>query len=129
MWLTYDAHSIPHITIREQGAIERPFQDDPTYALNMTVHLYVDSGFLVYFQTSLCAIIDKYGGYDGDDMNAPDWVKHPVNDTQTFSQSHAQMLEVVACLTLTKDNVLRTPKILDRCSRASVRDWSRLIII
>lgn len=96
--MSYDACSIPHINREQQGAIEEPFQDDPTYTLNMTVHLHADSGFLIYFQTSPRLVIDKYCGYDGNDMNAPGWVKHPVNDTQSFSQCRAQMLEVVACL-------------------------------
>ncbi|KAK0432004.1 hypothetical protein EV421DRAFT_1911300 [Armillaria borealis] len=103
-------------SIRQPGAIHRPFHDPSVYSLTLTVHLPTPTSVrLLPHITSPPVILDTYTREDYE-VEAPDWVSQLDSSARHFWQPRAHIVELVASLSLTADNVHGAHRLIRWCT-------------
>ncbi|KAK0441730.1 uncharacterized protein EV420DRAFT_1278600, partial [Desarmillaria tabescens] len=115
-------------SIWQPGAIYRPFHEPSIYSLTLAVHLPTPTSVrLLPHITSPPIILDTYTGEDYE-IEAPDWVSHLDSTLRHFWQPHAHIVELVASLSLTADNVHGARHLVRWCTALSVCSLPHFIL-
>lgn len=101
-----------------QGVIEDPFQDLPTYTLNLRISLPPTSGFLIYFWKSQSVVISTFTG-EPEDKTAPDWLQL-VAPERKFWQRRSLMVDMMLYFSELPQNARVSDRVKDWCRALSV---------